>query len=68
MAYEVDIRTLGELWFFLFRKKHCQNCRGKVYRVDFLPEFSSGFERSALDFEYVHKTKKAVRCRQCALA
>ncbi len=62
-VYELDIRTFGELWFFLFRKKRCPKCRGKVYRVDVLPEFSSGWERSGLDFEYAHKTKEAVRYR-----
>jgi hypothetical protein len=62
-VYELDIRTFGELWYFLFRKKQCPRCRGKLYRVDVLPEFSSGWERDGLEFEYVHKTKDFVRYR-----
>lgn len=61
--YELDIRTLGELLYFLFRKKKCPRCGGKLSRAAVLPEFSSGWKREGLDFEYAYKTKEAVRYR-----
>ena len=62
-AYELDIRSFRELWFFLFRRKPCPGCGGKLYRVDVLVEHSQGWERDGLHFEYVHKTKEPVRYR-----
>jgi hypothetical protein len=62
-VYELDIRNVRELWYFLFRSKKCPRCRGKVYRVDVLPEHSSGWERDGLNFEYTRKVKDAVRYR-----
>jgi len=62
-AYELDIKNLAELWFFLFRPKTCPSCRQKVYRVDVLPEFSSEFERDGTDFTYTHRTRDRVRYR-----
>jgi len=62
-VYELDIKNWSELWFFLFRPKKCPSCRRKVYRVDVLPEFSSGFERDGGDFTYTYRTKDRVRYR-----
>ena len=61
--YELDIRTPGELWYFLFRKKKCPRCGGKLYRVGVLPEFTSGWERDGLQFEYTHTTRESARYR-----
>jgi hypothetical protein len=70
-VYELDIKNLGELWFFLFRSKKCPVCYSKLERVAVLPEYSSGFETewtgTGVRSEYVHKTKEAVRyrCHPC---
>ena len=62
-AYERDIRSVGELGYFLFRRKRCPRCAGALYRVDVLPEFSSGWERDRLEFEHLHRIREAVRYR-----
>ncbi|MGD9584952.1 MAG: hypothetical protein AB7V26_14950 [Lysobacterales bacterium] len=61
--YELDIKNWKELKFFLFRPKTCPVCRRKVYRVDVLPEFSSGWEQNGLGLDYAFKTKEGVRYR-----
>ena len=66
-VYGLDVRNLRELWYFLLRKKACPRCKGKVYRVDVLPEHSTGWERDGLDFEhaYVVKDRVQYRCDPC---
>ena len=69
--YELDIKSWSELWFFLFHKKKCPVCQGKLERLDVWPEQSSGWEteRTGLHFEvdYAYKTKDRVkyRCPKC---
>lgn len=63
LSYQLDIRNFRELRFFLFVRKTCPRCRGRLQRVDALPEYSSGWERDGLEFEYVSRTKEAIRYR-----
>lgn len=66
-AYELEIKNWSELWFFLFKPKKCPACRCRLYRVDVLPELSSGWEAenssNGIDIEYEHKTKESIRYR-----
>ncbi|MCB1607355.1 MAG: hypothetical protein KDI71_10310 [Xanthomonadales bacterium] len=61
--YELDIRTFREFWYFLFRKKICPACGGKVHRVDALVEHTQGWERDGPELDYEHKVKEPVRYR-----
>lgn len=71
LIYELDIKSWSELWFFLFRPKKCPVCRGKLQRLDVLPEQSAGWgsEWSGANFsvEHVYRTKDKIkyRCPKC---
>lgn len=62
-VYDFGIKDLTELRYVLFSKKPCPRCGRKLYRVDVLPEFSSGWERDGLKFEYTHRTTDGFRYR-----
>lgn len=63
IVYDFGIKDWKELRYVLFNKKPCPKCGKKLYRVDVMPEFSSGWERDGTNFDYTYATKDGFRYR-----
>lgn len=61
--YDFGIKNWKELRYALLDENLCPTCSDKLYRVDVLPELSSGWERNGFNLRYRFSTKDGFRYR-----